>query len=152
MPTSIIQFVSKKGNSEMFEKLSYFLTLLTLMMLCSSMSARASDDDSSLIFICHKNKVYSRAEVKFAFLGWNDEARAVNNKPLFPRLLKFIKLSEAVYNRSWNKTFFRMGRFKPKILSNDQEVIKYVAASYAGVGYVTVAPTDNPNVVVCGNF
>ncbi len=136
----------------MRKKIFYSFTLAALITICISSTVRANEEQTPLIFICHKGKIYSRDEVKFAFLGWNDESRAVNNRPLFPRLLEYIKYTENQYSRSWNKTFFRMGRFKPKMLLNDDEVIKYVSASYAGVGYVTVAPKDNPNVEVCGNF
>jgi len=125
------------------------ICLMTLMMICLS-TGYAGEVKSPLVFICHKGLGYTAAEVKFAYRGYLDEPRPVDNVPLFHSMLDYIGYSSTRYQKIWNKMFFRRGLFVPKKMATDQEVVNWVAANYAGIGYVTAAPAGNPNIEVCG--
>ena len=105
-----------------------------------------------LVFICHKGLHYSRVEVMYAFKGYLDEPRPVDNKSLFPVMLKEIGYTPEKYDALWKKMYFRRALFMPKMGKNDESTINWVSQNYAGIGYVKKAPLNNPDVEVCGNF
>lgn len=115
-----------------------------------SQGARADTNKPGFVFICHKGLHYNEAEMSFAFKGYLDEPRPVDNRKLKREMLKYIGYTEAKYHKIWDKMYFRRGLFQPKTMADDAEVIQWVAASYGGVGYVSQAPANNPNVEVCG--
>jgi len=114
----------------------------------SSSPALGSNDE--LVFICHKGMHYSRIEVIYSFKGYLDEPRPIDNKPLFETMLKYIDYTPEKYRKTWGKMFFRRALFVPKRLDTDAEVIRWVAASYGGIGYVHSAPQGVNDVEVCG--
>ena len=126
------------------------ICLVTLVLSCLAPKVLAAES-KRLVFICHKGLNYSMQEVQFAFKGYLDEPRPIDNRPLFKEMLNFIGYTDLRYKRVWSKMFFRRGLFKPRVVATDEEVIQWVSASYAGVGYVSVAPQDHPNVEICGN-
>jgi hypothetical protein len=133
----------------MFKKMTSLIpVLLVALTVFVGRPARAAG--GSLVFICHAGLHYSMAEVKYAFKGYLDEPRPIDNKPLFKAMLDFIEYTPDRYTKTWDKMYFRRALFIPKMANSDAEVIKWVAASYGGVGYVSVAPKNNPSVEVCG--
>ena len=119
------------------------------VLICLAPNGLAAES-KGLVFICHKGLHYTEQEVKFAFKGYLDEPRPIDNRPLFKEMLKFIGYSDWRYKRVWSKMFFRRGLFKPRTVQTDEEVIQWVAASDAGVGYISAAPHGNSQVEVCG--
>lgn len=132
----------------MSKNINLIVTLMILTWVGLSAPVRAAKPD--FVFICHKGLHYNEAEMGFAFKGYLDEPRPVDNRKLKHEMLKYIGYTEAKYKKIWDKMYFRRGLFQPKTLSDDAEVIQWVAASYGGVGYVSSAPSNNPNVEVCG--
>ena len=131
----------------MFKKILFLLVLGTMSF---ELKARASEGSPKIIFICHKGQNYSADEVKYAFKGYLDEPRPVDNKALFKSMLDFIGYSSTKYDKIWQKMYFRRGLFPPSMMSSDDKVVQYVASSEGGVGYVSTPP-KNPNVEICGS-
>ncbi len=138
----------------MFNKLIYLIAL-TLFCCLSGQGAKAEKSD--LVFICHKGMKYSEGEVKFAFKGYLDEPRPIDNTPLKEDMLKYIgytkadgSADESKYNKVWGKMFFRRALFVPQKVHTDEEVVNWVAHVDGGIGYVRSTPS-NPNVEVCGS-
>ncbi len=132
----------------MFNKKSYLVAMM-LVVLCAS--AQAKETDSGFTFICHKGLNYTHTEIMYAFKGFLDEPRPIDNQSLFPQMLKEINYTKERYKKNWDKNFFRRALFIPRMVNSDADVIRWVAASYAGIGYVHEAPRNNPNVEACGN-
>ncbi len=126
------------------------ICLMILMTMGFSLGAKADDGDQKLTFICHKGLHYTKAEVTYDFKAYLDEPRPVDNRPLFASMLKTIGYSQERYEKMWSKMFFRRALFIPKMMDGDAGVINWVSHNYGGVGYVKTAPTNNPNVEICG--
>jgi hypothetical protein len=130
----------------MFKKV---FCLISLMTICFSAGAKFNDTNN-LVFICHKGLNYSKVEVMYAFKGYLDEPRPIDNQQLFASMLKTINYTPQKYHKMWEKMYFRRALFVPKVAADDAGVIKWVESNYAGVGYVHAEPKDNPKVEVCG--
>lgn len=113
---------------------------------------QASGPRRSLVFICHKGLHYDKSEVIYAFKAYSDESRPVDNRPLFPYMLKYIKFTALRYKNQWSKMTFRRALFVPKMVNSDADAIKWVAGNDAAVSYIssTSLPLTNPDVEVCG--
>ena len=122
------------------------LMSLTLLVGMNVSSAFAGD----LVFICHKGMNYTKNEVKLAFKGQLDEPHMVDNSTLKSKLLEFVGVDSEHYRKMWNRSFFRRALNQPQTRHSDAEVIDYVASHGEGIGYVSVAPSNNSDVEVCG--
>ena len=128
--------------------LKKMITLFMFAMICFSFEG-TNAHANSLVFICHKGTHYSKINVEYAFKGYLDEPRPVDNKLLFDDMLKQIGYTPAKYKKIWGKMFFRRALFIPFVKSSDEGVIDWVANNSTGIGYVSKAP-NHPNVEVCG--
>ena len=118
----------------------------------ASATKQTSGPRRSLVFICHKGLHYNKSEVIYAFKAYSDESRPLDNRPLFPYMLKYIKFTALRYKNQWSKMTFRRALFVPKMVNSDADAIKWVSGNEAAVSYIssTSLPLTNPDVEVCG--